>query len=58
MFIKKEKYLKLQYRIKELKEKLCPYEQHEYVKVSSNYNYDVYIPIIISVKSAVKLQLN
>lgn len=43
MFFKKKfKIIELENRIKELEEKICPCEQHDYIKIEQNYFIDKY----------------
>lgn len=39
----KEENLKLKYRIKELEEKLCPLEDHDWKLISTSYRFGCYI---------------
>jgi hypothetical protein len=38
----KEENIRLQCRVKELEERLCPCEQHDWVLISTTYDYDGY----------------
>ena len=38
----KEEIIRLQYRVKELEERLCPCEQHDWVMIGREYIYNAY----------------
>ena len=35
----KAEVVRLTYRVQELEDRLCPYEQHDYIKVDTEYEY-------------------
>lgn len=40
MIISKEKYIRLEKRIEELEQILCPVQQHDYIEVNREHRYD------------------
>ena len=49
-FKKRDKIIELQYRIKELEEKICPCEQHDYIEIEKDFILLNYGNVITRIK--------